>query len=247
MLVTKNEASRYLAEFIEYHNFFDSVFAYDDRSDDETVDKLRDAGWPVKIRGVDDTPFMEHEGLFRFNSWKSFEKTIQPSQGDWVLSIDADEFMITDTDLSVKDAIIKEVEKAKGNGDHSIRMYRREVWKLDETGCYLRTDGFWRNDILYRLFEYRPGAEWSKKPMGCGSAPTYVGRSGPLSSDIAVIHFGYTNSEDLQERFDRYNSLPDHGHSDVHIKSIIKTPQLERYSGPRPEWVDRKIGEHLHV
>ena len=77
--------------------------------------------------------------------------------------------------------------------------------------------------------------------MGCGSAPLYVGNNGLQTSNLTVIHFGYTNEEDKQERYDRYTSLVDHGHNDKHIKSIIVSPQLKKYSGPVPEWVNRKI------
>ncbi len=243
MMVTKNEASRYLPKFIEHHSFFDSVFIYDDRSEDNTVQLAKDQNWNVIIREESEPSFMEHEGQFRFNSWKHFEETMKPKEEDWILSIDADEFLITDTDLDIQEALIREIEKAESLGFHSIKMFRREIWKMDATGCYLRMDGFWKNDILFRLFKYRPDAQWSKKPMGCGSAPTYVGASGQITENLTVLHFGYTNDEDKQARYDRYINLPDHGHNDKHIKSIIKNPVLKKYSGPKPEWVDREISE----
>jgi glycosyltransferase involved in cell wall biosynthesis len=243
MLVTKNESSRYLQKFIEHHNFFDDVFVYDDRSDDQTVELARSAGWRVVIRQEDEPSFMEHEGKFRFNSWKSFEENMHPEYGDWILSIDADEFIITESDLTIKENILEEIKKAEDANHHLIRILRREIWKMDETGCFLRVDGFWKNDIIYRLFKYKENGTWSKKPMGCGSAPTYVGMNGRLSQNLFVLHFGYTNSDDRQTRYDRYISLPDHGHNDQHIKSIIKNPVLKKYSGPKPEWVDREISE----
>lgn len=241
MLVTKNEGSRYLPKFIEHHNFFNNVFVYDDRSEDNTVELAKSQNWNVVVRQEDEPSFIEHEGKFRFNSWKHFEETMQPKEEDWILSIDADEFLITDTNLTIEEALINEIDKAESLNFHSIKMFRREVWKMDASGCHLRVDGFWKNDILFRLFKYRPDAQWSKKPMGCGSAPTYVGHSGQLTEDLTVLHFGYTNQEDRQTRYDRYTSLVDHGHNDQHIKSIIVNPTLKKYSGPLPEWAKEKI------
>ena len=243
MLVTKNESSRYLKQFIEHHSFFDGFFLYDDRSDDDTVDIAKAAGWQTVVREESNPSFMQHEGQFRFNSWKLFEQTMKPTTDDWVLSIDADEFLITDSDTDVETALKETIANAESINQNLVIMFRREVWKMDSTGCYLRVDGFWKNDRLFRLFKYKPNGTWSKKPMGCGSAPTYVGQNGLQTSNLTVLHFGYTNDEDKKARYDRYTSLPDHGHNDKHIKSIISGQKLKEYSGPVPEWVNRKIKE----
>jgi hypothetical protein len=238
MLVAKNESERYLKEFIEYHSFFDDYFLYDDRSDDDTVEIAERAGWKTVIRDSSHPSFMEHEGKFRFNSWKSFENTVRPGIGDWVLSIDADEFIISNSELSVQDELRHSIEEAQKK---LIIMFRREIWKLDNTGCYMRTDGYWKDDRLYRLFKYRPNANWSNKPMGCGSAPSYVGRDGILSSSLEVLHFGYTNEEDRQERYQRYTGLANHGHNEAHIQSIPVQPKLMPYAGPLPEWTKKRV------
>lgn len=238
MVVARNEASRYFREFIDYHNFFDGYFLYDDQSDDGTPELAEKAGWDVVIRDEADPSFMEHEGNFRFNSWRAFEKAISPTVDDWIFSIDADEFVISNTTLDVHNQLLTNIKQAESLNEHSIVLLRREIWRVDSNACYLRTDGFWKDDKLYRLFKYRPNAEWSNRSMACGSAPTYVRRNqGYRVSDLSVLHFGYTQDSDMLERYHRYTSLPFHGHNPQHIKSIVARPKLEPYSGPLPEWV----------
>lgn len=243
MVVAKNESSRYLKEFINHHDFFDGYFLYDDRSDDDTVEVAQSAGWTTAVRSKDEPSFMEHEGKFRFNSWKRFEELMSPTTDDWICSLDADEFLVSNSELSIRDQLDSCIVEADAINKHLIVLVRREIWKMTDECCLMRTDGYWKDDRLYRVFKYRPNGEWSAKSMGCGSAPTYVGRSGLLVNELNVLHFGYTKESDLLERYNRYNSLPFHGHNPQHIKSIVKKPILLPYDGPLPKWLEGKFAK----
>ena len=105
-----------------------------------------------------------------------------------------------------------------------------------------RVDGLWNTIAGPRLFKYMPGAEWSGKPMGSGSEPTYVAkgkvldRATNLFGDLYMLHFGYANTSEHAAKHRRYTELYDHGHNNKHIQSIITKPILLEWKGPVPNY-----------
>jgi glycosyltransferase involved in cell wall biosynthesis len=239
LLVAKNEESRYLRRFIDHHNaIFDNIFVFDDESTDNTLNICADRG--LAVASSKGPSFMEHEGKFRYNAWLAFEEQIKPTEDDWVFVIDADEFLVSRSG-DVRTALQSTVDLANYFGYKVVRMKKNEVWEINNSDCYIRTDGFWDKISVQHLFKYEPNAQWNMKAMGCGSEPTYA-RDRPFDTQsISVLHFGYAELKDREEKYERYMSLDNHGHNPGHILSILRRPALNLYKGSVPDWVKEDV------
>ena len=230
-LVVKNEIGRYLKPCIDWASLFlDEIFVFDDRSTDGSAELARDLGCIVRTRDESTPSFIQHEGQFREAAWAAFEESIRPAQSrDWVLAFDADEFLVSDTD--VRESLLAAIGKVESNRTVGIVLPFREIFKVDSDGVmYARIDGFWAKVRGPRLFRYLRNGVWNNKPMGCGSEPNYVSSSryhSTATCGLSVIHLGYARDADKQDKYSRYSSLVQHGHSDSHIESILAKPHLE--------------------
>ena len=253
-LVIKNEKGRYLESCINWHSqFLDEIFVYDDQSDDGSIELAKDLGCTVIVRDASTPSFMEHEGHFRWKAWQEMESALSLKKGDWIFSFDADEFLVTSTNLDMRETLDKTVDESKRNNRLASVIHRPEIFKIDRTypvdesgiieDCYIRVDGEWNNIFCSRLFAYLPNAKWNLIPMGCGSEPKYLfdnwrgGRDkmfGKPVKELALLHYGYARAEDVKDKYDRYNNLPNNGHNNNHIQSIIENPVLKKWIGNKP-------------
>lgn len=234
----KNEAGRYLASCLSWNgDILDSMFVYDDCSDDDSVNVAFDNGAVVSVRPSTVSSFMEHEARFRYAAWLEFERVVEPQVGDWVLSFDADEFLVTDG-VDRRAVVESEIRKAQSFGKSSIMLHFPEVFFFDGDQVAVRKDGYW--DTIYgpRLFAYKPDGVWADVVMGCGAQPSYVAKSSSYSSsNISMLHFGYASEADRSMKWERYTSVYDHGHSNTHIQSIVTSPRLELWDGMIPQFL----------
>lgn len=262
MMVVKDEADNYLdAALSDMRAYTDAIFVFDDQSTDRSA-AIAQRHAVVSCRSDHDArgrlkdpkdrvpSFMEDEGAFREESWREFEHLMQPEDGDWVVSLDADEFLLgTDRRARLEEA----AHEAARVGTKSISTYRREAFSLSVVDGTVvayqpRLDGFWHSISGGRIFRYEtngsilqkgPGGEVRKKPMGCGSSPTYARQTPPLERlDFTVLHLGYATAESARVRYDRYTSLKNHGHAQSHIDSIVAPPHLgEEIAMTVPVWM----------
>lgn len=235
-LVMKNEADRYLESVLEYMTpLFDGVFAWDDQSDDSSVD-IADEYAEVRVRPDSCPSFLEHEGRFRAAAWQSFESAMHPVDGDWVLAFDADEFLVTKKAVNVGNSLRIAIQIAEKTNCIGIVLPFPEIFDIINGTPHYRTDGLWGTIAGPRLFRYSTGGTFSDKPMGCGAEPTYVGK-GKLSrdnNDLHMLHYGYAEKEDHARKHKIYTELTDHGHNNKHVQSIIESPTLEPWTGQVP-------------
>lgn len=247
-LVIKNEEDRYLAACLRHMRpLLDGLFVYDDRSTDNSVAIAEEFDCQVTVRSERDPSFMQHEGEFRYDAWLAFERTFLPEDGDWVLSFDADEFMVQIDGADPRVSMVQSVAAAERMGAVGVVLPFPEIFGFDHLDGrpLARKDGYWGGIQGPRFFKYRSGGTFNDKPMGCGSEPTYVAK-GPLSyhsHGLHVLHFGYAKKEDVAAKYERYSNLFAHGHSDSHIQSIPRPPRLEKWMGPVPVLVDTRAAE----
>lgn len=245
LMVAKNEADRYLASALKWaSSYADNVYVYDDQSDDGTPEIAAEYA-KVKIR-PDSTPsFLQHEGKFRQAALDSMVSELGVKDGDWVHVLDADEFLVAETDVRAQiDACIAKAESLKAK---SIRVLIPTVW-----GGYVakgrilvdplvRIDRFWNILAEPRIWQYQEGAQFLDKAMACRNEPTYVRRHPMYDGRTHLInfHYGYAFPEDRVERYNRYISLEDHGHHPDFIESIRQLAPTRRWEGP---WIPVKRG-----
>lgn len=234
-MVVRNEEGRYLESCILWmQQFVNQIFIYDDRSTDRTAEIALDLGCRVVRRPESNPSFIEHEGKFRWSAWRAFEKVIQPESDSWILSFDADEFLVAEKDIHA--TLEKAIFYANKKNHVGVILPFPEIFKIEDDKFYYRTDGLWNTIKGPRLFRYREGGAWKMKPMGCGSEPDYVSK-GTLSTQnmgLTMLHLGYAKNEDKQAKYDRYSSLQEHGHNNKHIESIIEKPTLKLWEGKVP-------------
>ncbi len=245
VMVTKNESQRYLRSCLEHlSTFVDGIAVYDDRSDDGTRDIVKDYTPYLTERPYDAPGFMDHEARFREQAWWWFEEALAPTTDDWVLCIDADEFLVGDTPDTRS-----EIERVLGKQNtQAVRIRFPEVFDVRVapdgtlTHPFHRLDGWWGKIIGHRLFKYKTGGTYNNKKMGCGAEPTYVNEL-PMLGDrlhgLHMLHLGYAFREDQVRKHRRYTQLHGHGHLDAHVHSIIKPGRLAPWQGP---WPTIKLG-----
>lgn len=172
-----------------------------------------------------------HEGRFREAAWRAFEAALKPEPGDFVLAIDADEFLVCLADEldSVRQACLQ----ASEDGAIGIMLRIPEVFDLERDGARpsIRLDGYWARIEGVRLFEWQPDGHFADRSLGCGSAPLYVSK-GPINSieGMWLLHYGYAELGDREEKYQRYSVMP--GHSPAHVASIVEPPVLQMWDGP---------------
>lgn len=232
--VVKNEVTRYLQAHMEWHRGqFDSRFFYDDQSNDPTPRMLSRYPESVVVSRPDGVQsFMQHEGNFRQAAYNAWIKEVEPTPGDWVVAIDADEFLVSDYG-ALYQALNLSAQAASAAGAASLMIKIPEMWNINPLDQ--RIDGFWGKIESPRVFRYLPPVEINKKSMGCGSWPTYVDvlEKHPCNL-LSLLHFGYAEESDRREKHARYvaHSV---GHSMVHINSIVSTPVLSPWTGAAPK------------
>lgn len=213
-MIVHNELARYFPLVIEQLvSFCDEVRVLDDGSDDGTYEWLAGIKDKVVVRRNPGPSFYEHEGRARENllDW-TFE-----AAPDFVLSIDADEF------IGQPDLVWKAMEE--GNLVYTLQM--KEVWQCREVALEIRVDNLWaprRCPILWRAPGSRMQPEWHipDVKLACGREPLAVRRTRAQVSGADVLHFGWANRNDRQQRAERY-FVHDGGkfHQDRHLQSIL--------------------------
>ena len=230
-MVVRNEEERYLDSCLAWlGHHVDEIFITDDRSTDDTVGLAIDHGATVYTRGDDEPSFLEAEGLFRAISWQRMLETFQPTSSDWVLGIDADEYPVCVNVRTVCD-------EANRSGYGSINIKIPEIFSINPLAE--RVDGFWGGIVGTRLARYVTGPqEFRQAGMGSGMFPSYAYscRNWNERDDcgLRILHFGYADPLDRQEKYDRYTNQTKSGHAGSHIESILQTPKLKDWDGPAP-------------
>lgn len=232
-MVVRNEARRYLDSVLTWlvRNVTPYVAVFDDGSDDETVAIARDYGCIVGVRRTPTPVFLDDESMVREAAWRHLETVLNPQAGEWVLSIDADEFLVADT-IDEADAILDVIGRANNEQADAIMTPRYEVFGFDVDGTpQVRTDGWWSQCIDHRLVRWMGGGSFTRQALAGGSLPSYV-RSSVFDKRIGILHLGYATEEDRRAKHARY--LGREGHGRDHIDSILTPPKLERWTGKLP-------------
>jgi hypothetical protein len=230
LMVTRNEAGRYLdASLRALRAAVDEVFVFDDASTDDTPNIIRRRGCVFYDRREETPSFLEHEGKFRQEAWNAFWRTMEPTIGDWILSVDADELVVADGDPR---ALLRETAQYANDRGQLARLVRiPEVFDL--SGPMIRTDGYWGKIQGLRFFAFQPDGSYPDRTMGCGSAPTYTEAhvSGGVHR-LWLLHLGYARPADRVAKHERYAQRA--GHANGHVASILARPELILWRGPVP-------------
>jgi glycosyltransferase involved in cell wall biosynthesis len=219
-LIVKNELGRYLPECIGHlREFCDLLVVTDDGSTDRTgewLDDNTDERMIVQHLDPADGFFAGHEGRKR----QALLDLTLNELPEWVLSIDADEFVSDGT-----------LVRAYCEGPRQVgSLEMEEVWKANTSGLQVRMDGGWRPHPVpclwnARLSGYRGRRlQIANRALACGREPEVVRRLFPRSrpTGASILHFGWANQSDRRPRYERYVTA-DGGrfHRNTHLESIM--------------------------
>jgi glycosyltransferase involved in cell wall biosynthesis len=234
-MVTHNELGRYLPATLDWLvDICDTVVAYDDGSTDGTVDFLRASPVHLGCRPADAPSFSRDESALRAAAWKHLERVAQPQSTDWVLCIDADEFLVADDPASdLNEEITDAVEEASRAGAQSISFEVAEVFDTSGPQPMVRTDGYWGEISACRLVRWRDKGRFDPRREGGGSVPSSWISWRHMATRLHLLHLGYATPEDRKARFMRYSAGA--GHNPRHITSILQPPSLVPWTGMTPD------------
>lgn len=221
LMVTHNEAHRFLAASIGSLSVVcDVVCVYDDQSTDNTVEVASRHGAIVEIRPERVPSFIENEGAFRDAAWKWAERALPAGDGDWVVSLDADELLIGDRH-GLRD-VLTDADPAVD----AVEVVIDELWQIRPP--MRRIDGFWDRIRGVRIRRWEQGLTIAAKAMASGSVPkaSHV----LVDGNVHIAHLGYVRAEDRRAKHSRYSGRA--GHSAKHVNSILQEPVLEPVTYP---------------
>jgi hypothetical protein len=233
-MVTRNELERYLPAVILWlREITDVQHIYDDRSTDGTFEHLQQLGVPVDQRSVIDQSFATDESAFRARAWRLMEERHNPSADDWILCVDADEFVTARAPADTHEFLTEAIERHMSVG--AVTLPVNEVFDFDHDHTpLLRVDGYWGQIQACRLVRWRPAGRFPPRVEGGGSVPAGWASSAQVCTDLAIMHLGYARPSDRQAKHARYSATT--GHNPRHITSILEPPTLKRWDGPLMSW-----------
>jgi glycosyltransferase involved in cell wall biosynthesis len=179
ILIAMNEEAS-IARTLRSVAFADEIVVVDSGSSDRTVEIARELG--AKVTVTDDWP--------GFGPQKN--RALDLATGDWVLSLDADEWLTADS--------AEEIRRAVGEGAAgaaAFRMPRRSSF----CGRFMRHSGWWP-DYVVRVFR-RGSARFSGDAVH--ERLVAEGTVGTLREPI--MHETFVDLEDMLVKMNRYSTL----------------------------------------
>lgn len=235
LMVVRNETGRYLAASVAWLNgIVDGTLVFDDQSTDDTAEIARAAGAIVKFRPYDRPSFLENESKCREDAWRTLGMQFAPTEDDWVLSVDADEFMLSHTGGDARVPMRAAIDCALSEGVECVDFPVAEVFDMLGPRPMVRTDGEWGKIRAARLCRWQNPPVFTDTPLAGGSLPKRAGL--PLRvNDPVLLHAGYRRLEDRHAKHRRYTEH--RGHGAAHVNSILKVGIFEPWSTPVPEQI----------
>ena len=212
-LILRNERHRYVDLVIDHLlEFCDSVCVLDDGSSDGWRDR-RQRVKTLRNPPRDGDAFVNHAQMRQ----RLLDFTLE-SAPTWIVNVDADEF-ITDGQLLRKTAESLDYAGA-------LKVCLQEVWKVRAEGLDIRQDGGWvEHDVglVWRPDRLKPNQlKIADRGHATGRTPDAVGSLPSSHSCSALLHLGWANVGERDERYARY-AVGDAGkyHAKAHIDSIM--------------------------
>lgn len=243
LMVTRNEAHRYLQAVLDWTRpIVDEMVVFDDGSTDDTCRIALDAGATVGFRGDDVPRFTENESAFRQAAWSFVGEFLHPTTDDFVVCLDADEFLLTINHVTARAGLEDAIKQAEAESCDVIDVPVAEVFEYDERSArpMVRDDGQWGKIRAARI------ARWQRRPvfrdakLAGGSLPQIAGP--PLRlGDPVILHAGYRRWSDRLDKHTRYSSVK--GHSSRHVDSILQPGIYTPWPHPLPPLIAEALKE----
>lgn len=219
-VIVRNELHRYLEPCLGHLlEFCDQIVVLDDGSSDGWEKVISD---PKIVRHYHHVDGRQGEPAFHRHAAarNRLLDLTREAEPDWVLAIDADEFI---SDGAALRATCEDASKNPQTGVVSVEI--SEVWQACEEVLCTREDGGWRSHpigCVWRPSVFPPSGFLSDKGHATGRVPDIIHARPAVHSGAYLLHFGWANLSERSERFARYRD-GDGGrfHAAAHIESIL--------------------------
>jgi len=198
------EISGNLANFIEHHNqLFDHIIAYDDGSTDNTY-SISNENFDLVLRSNQND--FKSEKLHK-EILLEHAKKYNP---DFIVSLDADEKLITDKDY---------LYSFLGSLPVSIDALEISVMNLWRSKSYVRLDNLFGDLTQVKIWRYKnePAFDSDEQKLHQEQFPKYI-KSFTNQHNIKIMHLGFDSTDKILEKFYRYRS---HGQSHFELLRLI--------------------------
>ena len=221
MIVGPGESFRYLDRMLRYaSDWADTLCVYVDGADEDTKNAVVyhsgsfEDGGHVSV-GRNRIYERDGEGATRNRLFRLLDNVLD--EGDLVVSIDADEQLVTPRSVLQ-------------NLDESAGVWKANYWHLwTRDGSKYRTNGLWYPDVRHMAWRHIQGAQTEEGGLFAESTPTQARWSSLGDTELDVLHWGYTHVEDRREKHALYMQRDGGQQHDVaHLESIIQQPELTR-------------------
>lgn len=224
MMLTHNEADRYLEEVIENTLLFcDQIVILDDHSTDKTLYTISELAerFPHRISVYYADNSWENESLLR----NELLHYALEGRTDWLIAIDADELYEADKMNEHLPYLMSQTD-AEWVG---FRFY--DMWDKE----HYRDDDVWPSGMTYapRMFRVKDDNYiWHNKRRHCGSIPANVLEYPGINSSVRVKHLGWMKNDDRDKKYlDRIRDDPDNKFfpQDVYNAILDANPTLVKW------------------
>lgn len=217
MIVGKGEGDRYLKQVLDSaSSYADTILILEDKADKRTIDVCKSYN-KVKLfsHSFQDSMFGVDESSLRDCLWEVVRKYAQ--EGDWIISLDADEIFDED--------ILKVINMAEQAGYGKIACKLLDMWDKK----HYRIDGYWSPSIT-RIYKYINRDFGIKGNLHCGCVPTYTRELREIFVPrFRLRHLGWQSDEDKKKKMGFYVGKAS-GINLEHALTIDKKPTLIQYS-----------------
>lgn len=232
-MVVRNELHRHLRGTVyQLLRQVNQLAVYDDRSDDGTYECLsrlgllkRDDRLLLGRRPEHEPSFLDDESVFRQAAWEFMEAAAEPTADDWILCLDADEFLVSNHRFMRCETIGSLTNESAGPRS-AFTFHVAEVFDILKDCVDVRVDGFWGQIEACRFVRWQPHGRFAPRRQGGGSVPAGWADDATILTDPFIAHYGYCTEEDRRTKYERYRRTA--GHNPVHIESILTSPVLHR-------------------
>jgi glycosyltransferase involved in cell wall biosynthesis len=181
IVITKNEADA-IERCLRSVDWADEVIVLDSGSTDQTVELSQELGARVSVT----------------TDWPGFgpqkNRALERATGDWVLSLDADEWVTPE----LRDEILNVISRA--DGAVAFRVPRMSSF----CGRFMRHSGWWPDHVV-RLFK-RGAARFSDDVVH--ERVIVEGKTGTLHE--LIMHETFVDLDELLQKMNNYSSLAAH-------------------------------------
>ncbi|MDR3601902.1 MAG: glycosyltransferase family 2 protein [Desulfosporosinus sp.] len=194
IMIVRNEGNRYLRRCLDsLLTFADNIIILDDASEDDTPEIC--LSYPrVNLYRQPHSMFLSNEAELRQKLW---HYTLE-NKPEWILAIDADEFL--------EESFLKEVPYLLRQSNFKAIGFRLfDCWGNEDN---FRIDGLWnpwlRGFSIY-LIQYQPQLEsaWPALKFHCGRLPLAYRRLIYYESATRIKHLGWANPLAITAKYER--------------------------------------------